>query len=171
MGAKLAPPQFAILDSEDKAGSRLRPERSQKKKRVREEEEEEVVKTPCKKGRKAGSKKDQPPPGLGKAVQSSAEDSQIVIEKPQTPSVRSFLIKANTGTHELGLREGFRGKINSMSMQQSGANGLNSKLGGSLKGKGRSGTTSMNEECNKRHGFQSGDQITSFSKLQQIAPN
>ena len=55
------PPQFGILDSEDKVGSRLRPE---KKKRGRKEEgEEEVEKTPCKKSRKAGGRKDQPPPG------------------------------------------------------------------------------------------------------------
>ena len=163
------PPQFGILDSEDKAASRLRPEKGQKKKRVREEEEEEVVKTPCKKSKKLGSKKDQPPPGPGPAVKSSAEDlSQIIIEKPQTPSVRSFLIKACTSTHELGLREGFQGK-KSMSKTQSGANGLNSKVGGSLKGKGKVRPASVNEVCDKRQGFHPEDQMISRSTLHQIA--
>ena len=106
------------------------------------------------------------------SAQSSGKDrDQIITEKPQTPSVKSFLIQANLGTHELGLREGFKGKSKLMSTQKQGTSGLNSRLEGSLKGKGRSRPTSMEEECDIRHGFQSQDQIATFSELLQIVPN
>ena len=87
------PPQFGILGNEEEERSRLRPKRVRKKKRSRQEdrqEEGEVGKTPSKKDRK-----DPSPPDLGMAVQLGHQDEeQIIIEKPQTHSGKSFFIKA-----------------------------------------------------------------------------
>ena len=102
-------------------------------------------------------------------IQSSAVDiSQIIVEKPQTPSVRSFLIKACTSTPGLGLREGVQGK-KSMSKTQSGGNGLMQKVGGSLKGKGVVSQASVREMLNISETSSPEDQITSRSTLQRIA--
>ena len=109
------PPQFGILGNEDEEGRGLRPEREKRvrKKRSRQEdrqEEGEVGKTPSKKDRK--DRKDPSPPDLGMAVQLGRQDEdQIIIEKPQVHSVKSYFIQASLSKHELlGPREKhFRG--------------------------------------------------------------
>ena len=90
------------------------------------------------------------------ASQSSGQDEdQIIIGKPQTPSVKSFFIQASLGKHELGLQNRFKGKSNIISAQNRHTSGLITQIEGSQKGKGRSDPTSMEEEVDIRLGFQS----------------
>ena len=106
------------------------------------------------------------------AVQQTGQDEdQIIIEKTQTPPVKSFFVKANLAKHELGLQNRFQAeKDNANSAQNRAQSGLNTQVEGSQKGKGRSDPTSIEEKVHKRGGFQSQGQSSTTSEPKQIVP-
>ena len=105
-------------------------------------------------------------------MQSMGQDEdQIVMEKTQTPSVKSIFIKASLGKHELGLQNRVQQeKLNANAMQNRAPSGLRNQLEGSQKGKGRSDPTYIEEKAHKRRGFHLQGPSSTDSEPKHIVP-